>query len=34
MEEQGGRFFMVFFFLFKLVGWLLMNFCCADDLAK
>ncbi len=26
MEEQGGKFFMVFFFLFRLLGWSLMNF--------
>jgi len=25
MEEQGGMLILVFFFLFKLLGWLLMK---------
>jgi hypothetical protein len=34
MEEQGGKFFLAFFFLFRLLGWSLMNFRCANDLVE
>jgi hypothetical protein len=34
MEEQGGKFFLVFFFLVQIIGLFIDEFYCANDLAK
>ncbi len=34
MEEQGGRFFLIYFFLVQTIRLVVDEFCCANDLAK
>ncbi len=34
MEEQGGRFFLVYIFLVQTTGLVIDEFCYANDLAK
>ncbi len=34
MEEQGGRFFLVYFFLVQTIGLVVDEFHCANDLVE
>jgi hypothetical protein len=34
MEEEGGMFFLVFFFLVQITGLVVDEFRCANDLTK